>query len=163
MEYFVKKCFICNNKNRRYMKKIATTLSLIVCFSAFGFAQEANEDSNCYYKWAKKFDERGAEEVPDGVYTDVIISFRIGPDAECYNGKCEVKGGKVIAMYMKLEDGSYEQIKKKPKYDNVPMAITNGISSPYLTIDGELINVIFVKKMKPKKAAFQKAIDPSED
>lgn len=145
------------------MKKIATTLSLIVCFSALGIAQESNEDSNCYYKWAKKFDERGAEEVPDGIYTDVIISFRMGPDAECYNGKCEVKAGKVVAMYMKLEDGSYEQIKKKPKYENVPQAITNGISSPYLTIDGELINVIFVKKMKPKKAAFQKAVEPTDD
>lgn len=66
-------------------------------------------------------------------------------------------------MYMKLEDGSYELIKKKPKYDNVPLVITNGMSSPYLTIDGELLNVLFIKKIKPKKASFKKAAEPTDD
>jgi len=120
-------------------------------------------ETNCYYKWAKKFDERGAEDIADGIYTDVIISFRTGPDAECYNGKCEVKGGVVVAMYMKLEDGTYEQIKKKPRHENISMTITNGMSSPFLTIDGELINVLFIKKIKPKKASFQKAVEPTDD
>jgi hypothetical protein len=146
------------------MKKIATVLILSFGFNFVTIAQNAStEESNCYYKWAKKFDERGSEEIADGSYPDVIISFRSGSDADCFNGKCDVKAGRVTAMYLKMEDGSYETVKKKPKYDNVPLIITNGMSSPYLTIDGELINVLFIKKIKPKKASFQKAAEPTDD
>ena len=147
------------------MKKIATVLVLAMGFNLFTAAQTTTtiEETNCYYKWAKKFDERGADEISDGSYPDVIISSRSGSDAECFNGKCDVKGGRITAMYLKMEDGSFEVVKKKPKYDNVPLVITNGMSSPYLTIDGELLNVLFVKKIKPKKASFQKAAEPTDD
>jgi len=146
------------------MKKIITATALFIGFAIIANAQNTSpEETNCYYKWAKKFDERGADEIADGTYSDIIISFRMGSDADCYDGKCDVKGGRVTAMYMKLEDGSYEQIKKKPKYENVPLVITNGMSSPYLTIDGELLNVLFIKKIKPKKASFKKAAEPTDD
>ncbi len=146
------------------MKKIITTAAIFIGFAIIANAQNtSNEETNCYYKWAKKFDERGAEEIADGSYLDVIISFRSGSEAECFNGKCDVKAGRVTTMYLKMEDGSFEVIKKKPRYDNVPLVITNGMTSPYLTIDGELINVLFVKKIKPKKASFQKAAEPTDD
>jgi hypothetical protein len=146
------------------MRKIFTIIAL-VAVSVAGRAQEKKpaEGDNCYTKWAQKFEDRGADDVADGSYTDVIISIRSGADAECYNGKCDVKEGKVIAMYLKMEDGSYELIKKKPRYENVPLVITNGMSSPLLTMDSELINVLFVKKIKPKKAGFVKAADPTDD
>lgn len=36
------------------------------------------------------------KEVPmklrNGTYSDIIISFRMGSDADCYDGKCDVKG-----------------------------------------------------------------------
>ncbi|MGZ4054692.1 MAG: hypothetical protein ACXVPM_07305, partial [Bacteroidia bacterium] len=73
------------------------------------------------------------------------------------------KDGRVVAMYIKLEDGSFEPLKKKSRYENVPLVITNGMSSPLLTMESELINVLFVKKIKPKKAGFVKAADPSDD
>ena len=97
------------------MKRIISTLTLVMAISLGVTAQtkKTDDENNCYLKWAQKFEERGAEEVADGVYDDVIITFRSGSDAECYNGKCEVKGGKVIAMYIKMEDGSFEQVKKK--------------------------------------------------
>jgi hypothetical protein len=150
------------------MKKIITTVTLTICVAIAGIAQPAatkktEDGSNCYTKWAQKFEDRGAEEVADGSYTDVIISIRSGADAECYNGKCDVKEGKVTAMYIKLEDGTFEQLKRKSRYDNVPLVITNGMSSPLLTMDSELINVLFIKKIKPKKAGFVKAVDPSDD
>ena len=121
------------------------------------------EESNCYTKWAHKFQERGAEYVADGTYRDVIISIRSEADAECYNGKCDVKDGKVIAMYIKMGNGAFEQIKKKSRYENVPLVIKNGISTPLLTMEGELIHVLFVKKIKPKKAGFVKAADPTDN
>jgi hypothetical protein len=150
------------------MKKIITTIVFTVSITLAGIAQTATtkkivDENSCYGKWAQKFQDRGADDVADGSYTDVIISVRNGADAECYNGKCDVKDGRVTAMYIKLEDGSFELMKKKSRYENVPLVITNGMSSPLLTMESELINVLFVKKIKPKKAGFVKAADPSDD
>lgn len=146
------------------MKRTLTILGLVIGLVSSVSAQKKTEDeSNCYLKWAQKFEARGADDVPDGSYTDVIITFRNGGDAECFNGKCDVKEGKVAAMYLKMEDGSYEVMKKKSKYENVPIKITNGMSSTVVTKDDELINVLFVKKIKPKKAGFEKAPEPTDD
>ena len=147
------------------MKKTITTLAFLLSMTAFLNAQTAkksDDETNCYLKWAQKFENRGASDVPDGSYADVIISFRNGSDASCYNGKCEVKEGKIMNMYIKKEDGSYELVKKKLRYD-FPITITNGMSKTILTVDDELINVLFVKKILPKKAGFEKAADPSDD
>jgi uncharacterized protein YxeA len=147
------------------MKKIITLVALLINITAALYAQtnkKVEEESNCYLKWAQKFEARGAEDVADGTYTDVIITFRNGSSAECFNGKCDVKDGKITAIYTKLEDGTYDLLKKKMKHD-VPITITNGISKTLLTIEGELINVLFTKKIKPKKAGFEKAPEPTDD
>jgi hypothetical protein len=146
------------------MKKIIFTLALfIVTITVFAQAsKKVEEDSNCFIKWAQKFEARGADDVADGTYSDVIITFRSGSDAECFNGKCDVKDGRIIAMYTKLEDGTYALVKKKLRYD-FPVTITNGMSKTVPTLDDELINVLFVKKIKPKKASFEKAAEPTDD
>ncbi|MEO6904262.1 MAG: hypothetical protein ABI315_14075 [Bacteroidia bacterium] len=146
------------------MKKIIITLTFIFTLYNVSFAQtsKSEPETNCYLKWSQKFEERGAEEVVDGVYPDVIITFRNGSEAECYNGKCEVKEGKIIGMYLKMEDGSYEKVKKKIRYD-FPVTVTNGMSKTVLTFEDELINVLFVKLIKAKKAGFMKAAEPSDD
>lgn len=150
------------------MKNTLTTFALMISFVFVGYAQTTTKktttetETNCYLKWAQKFEERGADDVADGTYTDVIITFRNGSDAQCFNGKCEVRDGKVVAMYIKLENGTYEQVKKKLRYE-FPVTITNGISKTVLTVDDELINVLFIKKIKPKKAGFEKAPDPADD
>ena len=145
------------------MKKIILTLSLIIGIGSALFSQTSkNAEANCYLKWAQKFEERGAVDVADGTYTDVIVTFRNGSDAECINGKCDVKGGVITAMYSKMEDGTYSIIKKKLRYD-FPITITNGISKTILTMEDELINVLFIKKIKPKKASFEKAPEPTDD
>ena len=148
------------------MKRIITLALLIGITTAANAqsptAKKTDDETNCYLKWAQKFEDRGADDVADGSYEDVIITFRNGSDAQCYNGKCEVKEGKILAMYIKKEDGGYELIKKKLRYD-FPVTITNGISKTVLTLDDELINVLFVKKIKPKKAGFVKAPEPGDD
>ncbi|HET6992898.1 MAG TPA: hypothetical protein VFJ43_16300 [Bacteroidia bacterium] len=120
------------------------------------------QTSNCYTRWEEKFEERGATEVKDGIYTDVIISVRSGPEAQCYSGKVEVKDGKIISMERKLADGTYEPYKPKLKYE-IPMIITTGISATLLTMDDDLINVIFPSTLKPKKVAYSTAPDPPQD
>jgi hypothetical protein len=147
------------------MKKIIITLTIFINAVVAVYAQSTKksvEEINCYLKWAQKFEIRGAEDVADGSYADVIITFRNGSEADCFNGKCDVKDGKIIAIYTKLEDGTFELVKKKFK-SGFPATITNGMSNTVLTLENELINVLFVKKIKPKKATPQKAADPSED
>ncbi len=147
------------------MKRIYSGLIAIFIATA-AFAQTTttttSANSNCYTRWEEKFEERGATEVKDGVYDDVIISVRSGPSAQCYNGKVEVKDGKIISMSRKLADGSFENFKPKLKYE-VPMTIINGISVTLLTMDDDLVNVIFPKTLKPKKVGYTSAPDPPQD
>jgi len=152
------------------MKKTITTLLLVFAISSLVNAQDfktveakaGDPETNCYLKWAQKFENRGADDVADGIYTDVIITVRNGSEAECYNGKCEVKEGRVVGMYRKMEDGNYELLKMKLRYD-FPITIANGMSKTVVTYEDELINVLFVKKIKPKKAGFIKAAEPTDD
>lgn len=146
------------------MKKtiLAFTLFISVANAVSAQTTKKDEDSNCYLKWAQKFEARGADEVMDGTYTDVIITIRNGSEADCFAGKCDVKEGKVIAMYIKMEDGKYELMKKKARFD-IPITINNGMSLSMITFDEEIINVLFIKKIKPKKAGFEKAAEPTDD
>jgi hypothetical protein len=154
------------------MKRFYACLAA-VAITASAFAQtvasktttvsaSSTPSSNCYTKWEEKFEERGAEAVADGTYEEVIITVRNGPDAQCYTGKVDVKDGKIIAMYRRLQDGTYEAFKPKLKYE-VPMTITNGMSATLLTANDELVNVIFPKTLKPKKVGYSSAPEPPED
>lgn len=146
------------------MKKCIFGLFTIV-FIGLSHAQDkvANE-MNCYNKWAAKFEERGAEEVKDGVYEDVIITFRLGNKANCNNGKAEVLKGKVIKFYILLSDGSHEEVKRTWKNkSNENVTVINGISKSLLTVHNELINVLWPSKIKAKKAKPSVAPDPTDD
>lgn len=146
------------------MKKIVFPVFIALAFVLPASAQSSNaEETNCYLKWVKKFEERGADFVEDGVYENVIITFRQGSRGECYNGKVEVKGGKIITMFLRFEGGAYEPVEKKFKYEKMEVTVTNGISKTIVTTGDELINVIFPKKLKPKKAAYEKAPEPGID
>lgn len=148
------------------MKNIYLVL-FILCGTA-AFAQNGKgggktDGLNCYDKWAQKFDERGAEDVADGTYEDVIITIRSGNKADCYNGKVEVKDKKVVSVYMQREDGSYEELKWRWKNDTKNITISNGMSAALISSDNKLVNVIWPKKIKAKKAPFKRAPDPDED
>ncbi len=144
------------------MKNLLLSASLLLSLQFF--AQEKTPDLNCYNKWAAKFEDRGAEEIEDGVYTDVIITNRQGAKATCNNGKAEVMKGKITKFYILLSDGSHEEVKKTWKNkSNENVNIMNGISKSMFTVHGELINVMFPNKIKPKKAKPTSAPDPTDD
>jgi hypothetical protein len=144
------------------MKKIILLGSILLTLS--GFAQDAVQELNCYNKWAAKFEERGAEDVKDGIYTDVIISTREGAKATCNNGKVEVVNGVIVKIYLLLDDGSYEELKRSWKNNsNMNVKIINGISGNMLTTYNQLINVLWPKKIKPKKAKASIAAEPTDD
>ena len=145
-------------------KSILIAVAITVTSAQLSAQTEEVRELNCYNKWSVKFDERGAEEVADGIYTDVIITFRIGAKANCFSGKAEVNGKKLIKCYITLEDGTYEEVKRTwKKESNKDVAIINGISTSMITVHNELINVLWPKKIKAKKAAAKKAPDPTDD
>ena len=146
------------------MKKVITLLSF--CVATLCQAQETTKTTpelNCYNKWSQKFEERGAEDVTDGAYLDVIVTFRHGASAECFEGKAIVKDKKVESFYILLDDGSYDQVVRVWKNDIKDVTVTNGISKTLITKDNQLINIIWPKKLKAKKAGFKKAPEPTDD
>src|ERR1700741_3190189 len=141
------------------MKKAIIVIGLLFGFFA-GQAQETTkQNGDCYAKWVKKFKERGAEDVADGIYKDVIIVVREASSTNCYEGKAEVKGGKVNSFHIQREDGTYERLPKELKQETRYPTIEEGMSKTIITKDNVLINILWVKKIKPKKAPFKKAVE----
>ena len=148
------------------MKKIIPTLILTFLISS-SFAQGSKTELTCYTKYAQVFEKRGAKEVLDGTYENVIISIRKGSMADCFYGKVTVKNGYVDYqnMFLKFEDDTYEKLDLQFKYRDKEKLVTvvNGISNVILTDEEELVNVLFVKNIKPKKKKYAKAADPDFD
>jgi len=141
------------------MKKLI--LALFLSVFTVSFAGNGSE-GNCYDAYNKKFEERGANEVKDGWYENVVITFRQGNEADCVLGKVQVEKGAVTQMYLKNVDGSYQIFTKKWKYADEKAIISNGISKSRLTIDGEIVNVIFTTSIKPPKKKVAAAPNPDD-
>lgn len=135
--------------------------SLLLLFGLNLFAQGS---PTCFQKYAKVFEVRGANPVADGVYKDVIISIRKGSFADCFIGKVKVLDGVIVRKSIELSfvDDSFEPLIRSYKSDD-PITIVEGISRTLLTNDEELINIMFVGAIKPKKKAFKRAPEPSFD
>jgi hypothetical protein len=146
------------------MKRLTVLCAILLSLNGFSQEKQPEYELNCYNKWAAKFEDRGAEEVKDGVYEDVIITNRQGMKAVCNKGKAEVRGGKVTKFYILLNDGTYEEVKRTWKNTtNENVTIINGISRSMISVHGELINVLWPSLIKPKKAKATVAPDPTDD
>jgi hypothetical protein len=145
------------------MKNILLLSALFVALT--GYSQNDKQtELNCYNKWAAKFEDRGAEQVKDGVYEDVIITNRQGAKAVCHNGKAEVKNGIVVRFYILLSDGSHEEVKRTWKNNSEKeVNVINGISKTMVSVHGELINILWPNLIKAKKAKPTLAPEPSDD
>ncbi|NBG66545.1 hypothetical protein [Acidiluteibacter ferrifornacis] len=136
---------------------LAATFTLLTFMSL-----NAQDDSNCYQEYAKIFETRGANFVEDGTYDDVVITVRKGTFADCFIGKVTVSNGKIDGNNIQIQmiDKTFEPLDKKSKYDKF-LKITNGISKTMVTVEDELINVMFVKSIKPKRKAYNRAPSPT--
>jgi len=146
------------------IKKILLVVTVLLITAQIKAQTEEPRELTCYNKWSQKFDERGAEEVEDGIYTDVIITSRIGSKANCWSGKAEVRYKKLIKCWIIIEDNSEEEVTRTWKNNsNKEVSIINGVSTSMISVHNELINVLWPKKIKAKKAAAKKAPDPTDD
>lgn len=141
------------------------TVLLIIISSAHSQTKVDNTKIDCHQKYAQVFEKRGATEVTDGIYDDIIITFRKGSSADCFYGKVKVQQGKIntYEMYLKFEDNTYEKIQRKYRYPEEEVTIEGGMSRTMVTVDDELITIMFVKNIKPKKKSYVKAGDPDFD
>ena len=148
------------------MKKVILSLLVLATFNV-AKAQKKEEPVvvTCHQKYAKVFEKRGAKVVEDGVYDNVIITFRKGSLADCLYGKVKVQNGKIntYEMYLKFEDDTYEKIQRKYRYPEEKITIENGMSRTMITVDDELITILFVKSIRPKKKKYVQAADPDFD
>lgn len=134
------------------MKKIYF-LSLLTVSSFLGYSQNSVDCYNYYYK---VFEERGAFNVEDGNHEDVIVSIRKGDQADCYEGKVTVADNAVTKIYLQFEDGTFEPYSPKFKSEYAS-TIKDGISRSQITMEDEIVNVFFIKKIRPKKKEYKKA------
>jgi hypothetical protein len=147
------------------IKKVLLALTIALAITQVQAQTEESRELNCYNKWSIKFEQRGADEVEDGIYTDVIITSRVGAKANCWSGKAEVRKKKLVKFYILKEDNTEEEVTRtwKKDFDNKDVDIINGISETMLTVHNEMINVLWPKKIKPKKAAAKQAPEPTDD
>lgn len=146
------------------IKNLLLAAFILVSASQIKAQSDEVRELTCYNKWSQRFDERGAEVVEDGIYTDVIISSRIGAKANCWSGKAEVRQHKLVKFYIIKEDNSEELVTRTWKNNsNKDVDIINGISESMITVHNELINVLWPSKVKAKKAAAKKAPEPTDD
>ena len=156
-------------------------LAILICFLSFAaIAQPGNTKSaaagkpqvTCYTEWYSIFKERGGTPVADGTH-EVIISLRNAYDyAECFSGKVDVKGEKLVGKVMiQKVDGTYEEFDKKVSkiYQNSEGVlkeelrdITNGMSEALELASGEKIQLFFFKNLAEKPKANKKAPSPAE-
>lgn len=139
------------------MKNLIFILAITFSFSNL-FAQS---DEGCHAKYVKVFEVRGANQVADGEHKDVVITVRKGSFEDCFIGKVEVKDGLVDKNSIQLTfvDGTFENFNRAYKSKD-PARIINGMSETMITQDEELINVLFVSAIKPKKKAYKRAPEP---
>lgn len=141
------------------MKKILFTL---ISFTLL-LTASAQDEPTCYQKYAKVFEVRGANDITDGEH-DVVVTIRKGSFADCFIGRVKVLNGVILINTIQLTfvDGSYEPFQREYKYDD-PITIVNGISKTMVTKDEELVNIMFVDSIKPKKKALKRAPEPNFD
>jgi hypothetical protein len=142
------------------MKKLFYVLILV---AGTGVLRAQSEEASCYSQWAKAFEVRGADDVKDGWHDGVVISIRSGSRTKCFTAKVEVTNQVIKEIFIKFVDGKFELYKPDWKYPEQTASIINGISKTLQTKDDELVNLIFINHLKPKKKAFELAPLPDID
>lgn len=122
----------------------------------------AQELFTCYNEWKKVFENRGAFFVNDGEHDKIVLVVRTEKTTNCYTASVVVKGGVVISTALYFDDDSYEAVEYEFK-DALAWSINNGMSKTRITVDDEMITIMFTDKIKPKKKKLKSAPKPNFD
>jgi len=168
-----KKWFILSKLTSYLMKSILLILVSFLSLSAYAQTATPKQGASgsCFKEWYSLFKERGGNPVPDGTQ-DVVITVRSNDYSECFMGKVDVAGGKIVpkSLYIQKIDGSYEEYDKKAGAAFVASDgtvkeelrdVTNGMSSSITLADGETARLFFYKFLADKPKANKKAPSPA--
>ena len=140
------------------MKKIYILSALLFIASSYS----AQELFTCYDEWKKVFENRGAFFVNDGEHDKVVVVVETEKATNCYTASVGVKGGVVISTALYFDDDSYEAVEYEFK-EALAWSINNGMSKTRITVDDEMITIMFTDKIKPKKKKLKSAPKPNFD
>lgn len=140
------------------MKKIYILSALLFISASFS----AQELFTCYDEWKKVFENRGAFFVNDGEHDKVVVVVETEKATNCYTASVGVKGGVVISTALYFDDDSYEAVEYEFK-EALAWSINNGMSKTRITVDDEMITIMFTDKIKPKKKKLKSAPKPNFD
>jgi hypothetical protein len=90
------------------------------------------------------------------------VIVRTETSTDCYTAKVNVKGGVIIGTALYFDDESYEAVEYEFK-KTMPWSINNGMSRTRITLDDEMITIMFTDKIKPKKKKLKLAPKPNFD
>ena len=128
---------------------------------ALSFAAGAQ---TCADQWKKVFEKRGAYAVADDIHRNVVIAIWEGEDCYCVQGKARVENGRIVSLWVMLEDEEYDLVDKKLlNSKNEAPLITGGFSEIFYTKDKEKFQVFFKEKIKPKKKGYKQVGGPGAE
>jgi hypothetical protein len=147
------------------MKKLFSLFALLAAFQPMLAQNAASTETTCFNQWQRAFEMRGAFDIKEGWHENVVVSIRNASSTNCFTAKVLVEKNVVQRIFLMYVDGKYELFTPSPKGDKErqQMTISNGMSRPLITIEEDIINVIFPESLKPKKPEFKKAPPPPLD
>src|ERR1700740_563378 len=111
---------------KQYILQKFIKRSIIVLGVYFTCLSTVAQTKDCYTEWFKKFEERGADPIDDGNYSDVIITFRKAGHSNCFTGSASVKDSKVESFFLEEENGQLKKISREWESDLKNITITSG-------------------------------------
>jgi hypothetical protein len=141
-----------------YFKYFLNAIATLMSF-AFSYSQS----NDCFKKMELSFQSRGSYTVEDAVHKNVIVSYFKPEGSYCYNGKARIENGCIVAIFIQLEDETYELLDKKfYNADKKAPTIDNGISELITSENGDKFKVVFIDKLKPKNKSYKEAELPDD-
>ena len=119
---------------------------------------------SCADQWKAVFEKRGAYTVADNIHRNVVVSIWEGEDVYCVSGKVRVENGRVVSLWIMLENEEYDLVDKKLlNSKKEPPMITNGFSEVFYSPEKEKFQIFFKEKIKPKKKGYKQVGGPGAD
>lgn len=137
--------------------------TLLAAFALILSLASVAQESTCFDKLEKAFEERGAYTVADDMHRNVIISFFEDGEVYCIKGKVRVENGVITSIFFFYDDNTSELLDRKfyNKQRQSPK-IENGISEMITTEDNENFRVVFIDQLKPRKKKYKPAELPDD-
>jgi hypothetical protein len=162
-----KKWYFSLKSNPKPMNKnILIGSFMLLSIASIQVNAQNQKKADCYTDYISVFEDRKAIPVTNGTQEIVVTIRKENGEADCYIGKVDVLNSKIVLpVYLQNVDGEFVPVKAelhkhyadKTNDVNVDLTIKDGMTNTFRTEKNDLINIFFVKSLKPKGKAYKKA------